>query len=374
MPGTVIQGFFPNGLGRLTAGQSIQPKAASGPPAWVQQRIAMEQRTIAPAPSAPAQRPVMQRMTPSGSAIELSPNMARFGNDAGQPLPTDVRHKMESVFGTNFNDVRVHVGAHAASIGALAFTHGSHIHFAPGQYAPNTPQGQRILGHELAHVVQQRCGRVRNPFNAGVAVVHDANLEGEAERMALRAATPAKKACCDECAEVVQPAARASTNPFASNKKAKKAKATARAQASVAEDAAKAFKLCLSEVKFVGTFQKHVMEGEDAGTSHTGYHSENAKTGVQFGACKMGDENDAKVYSGSCRKSGKAVFKDSTFFPKTWDIAKIRNEVAHAFCKAEASAKECEGVPWCGEAETAGIVIGGFGSKAAVETAFPVIT
>ena len=37
-------------------------------------------------------------------------------------------------------------------------TKGDEIHFAPGAYNPGSLQGQRLLGHELAHVVQQRKG------------------------------------------------------------------------------------------------------------------------------------------------------------------------------------------------------------------------
>ena len=77
------------------------------------------------------------------------------------------------------------------SIGALAFTHGTDLYFAPGQYNPQSTQGQQLLGHELTHVVQQRAGRVRNPLGAGVAVVQDPALEAEAERMGLRAASAA---------------------------------------------------------------------------------------------------------------------------------------------------------------------------------------
>jgi len=68
----------------------------------------------------------------------------------------------------------------------LAFTHGSNIHFAPGQYDPSSARGQQILGHELAHVVQQRTGRVRNPFGTGLAVVQDPALEAEAEQTSRR--------------------------------------------------------------------------------------------------------------------------------------------------------------------------------------------
>src|SRR5271157_6257447 len=103
-------------------------------------------------------------------------------------MPQTIQAKMESVFGTSFGDVRIHEGPEAASIGAFAFTQGSSIFFAPGQYNPNTPGGQRLLGQQLAHVVQQRSGRVRNPFGAGMAVVHDPLLKAEAEMMGSRAA------------------------------------------------------------------------------------------------------------------------------------------------------------------------------------------
>lgn len=106
----------------------------------------------------------------------------------GWPLPQDVRAKMESALGANFSDVRIHVGPEASAIGAIAFTWGSDIHFAPGQYNPHTPHGQSLLGHELTHVVQQRAGRVANPFGSGVAVVQDQALEDEADRLGRQAA------------------------------------------------------------------------------------------------------------------------------------------------------------------------------------------
>jgi hypothetical protein len=117
----------------------------------------------------------------------------------GQPLPSEVRSKMEAAFSADFSDVRVHVGHEASRIGAIAYTWGSNIHFAPGHYNPHTLQGQKVLGHELWHVVQQKAGRVKNPFGGGVAVVQDHALEAEADRMGERAALTAapRKACCD---------------------------------------------------------------------------------------------------------------------------------------------------------------------------------
>ncbi len=128
------------------------------------------------------------------STIQMRPGIDAFPVDlrrksGGSPLPKDVQAKMERALGASFADVRVHVGPEASSIGAIAFTWGSDIHFAPGQYNPHTPQGQFLLGHELTHVVQQRAGRVSNPFGSGVAVVQDHALEAEADRLGRIAAT-----------------------------------------------------------------------------------------------------------------------------------------------------------------------------------------
>ena len=53
----------------------------------------------------------------NGAAFQLPANLANFSG-GGQPLPPDVRHKMESFFGASFGEVRVHVGPHASAIGA----------------------------------------------------------------------------------------------------------------------------------------------------------------------------------------------------------------------------------------------------------------
>jgi len=149
-----------------------------------------------------------------GHARPLPPGLIHpGGGGGGRPLPEAVRRNMESAFGSDFSDVRIHVGPQASAIGALAFTLGSDIHFAPGLYNPESHHGQHLLGHELAHVVQQRAGRVRNPFGSGVAVVQDPALEAEADRLGQRAAThvaaPALQAA---------PGARASRPPGAQAK------------------------------------------------------------------------------------------------------------------------------------------------------------
>ncbi len=127
----------------------------------------------------------IQRKSANGVEAFQVPLRPKAG---GLPLPSDVRSKMETAFGADFSNVRVHIGHEVSSLGAIAYTWGTNIHFAPGQYNPHTIQGQKLLGHELWHVVQQQQGRVRNPFGGGVAVVQDHALEAEADRMGARAA------------------------------------------------------------------------------------------------------------------------------------------------------------------------------------------
>lgn len=86
----------------------------------------------------------------------------------GLPLPPSLRHKMESQFGTDFSAVRIHEGPQAEHMGATAYTRGNDIYFAPGRYDPGSQQGREMLGHELAHVVQQAQGRVA--INLGSAL------------------------------------------------------------------------------------------------------------------------------------------------------------------------------------------------------------
>lgn len=115
--------------------------------------------------------------------VQMSKN-----NNTG--MPDEVKNKMERAFQTDFSDVKVHTNSEKASdIGALAYTQGSDVHFASGQYNPGEQVGQRILGHELAHVVQQREGRVQPTTQAmGMPVNDDSGLESEADNLGARAA------------------------------------------------------------------------------------------------------------------------------------------------------------------------------------------
>jgi hypothetical protein len=80
----------------------------------------------------------------------------------GKPLDASTRDFMEMRFTHDFSSVRVHTDARAAKsaqeVNARAYTVGGDIIFGAGQYSPRTGVGQRLLAHELTHVVQQRTG------------------------------------------------------------------------------------------------------------------------------------------------------------------------------------------------------------------------
>jgi hypothetical protein len=78
----------------------------------------------------------------------------------GSPLDSDAREKLEASMGEDFSDVRVHADSNAdalsRSIQADAFTTGADVFFRSGKYEPLSSDGQKLLAHELTHVVQQR--------------------------------------------------------------------------------------------------------------------------------------------------------------------------------------------------------------------------
>lgn len=93
---------------------------------------------------------------------EVDPNIeAQLQNSkgSGQPLDERTQQNMKQSFGADFAGVRVHTGNTAVqmnqSLGAQAFTNGSNIYFNKGNYNPSSKNGNKLLAHELTHVVQQ---------------------------------------------------------------------------------------------------------------------------------------------------------------------------------------------------------------------------
>jgi outer membrane protein OmpA-like peptidoglycan-associated protein len=110
------------------------------------------------------------------------PIVGRVLESGGVPLDGVLRAHLEPRFGHDFSRIRVHAGdtaaASAEAVGARAYTVGDHIAFAAGEYRPATPEGRRLVAHELTHAIQDGA-----PLAAGAAPEVGA-VDDPAERQA----------------------------------------------------------------------------------------------------------------------------------------------------------------------------------------------
>ena len=96
-----------------------------------------------------------------GTDGRLVPEKMRLGSQFDEPRRLDVTtlSRMEGFLGGDFAGVRIHTGPGAAQVtnrfAAEAVTVKDHIFFAPGRFNPSTTEGQRLLAHELTHVMQK---------------------------------------------------------------------------------------------------------------------------------------------------------------------------------------------------------------------------
>ena len=106
-------------------------------------------------------KPLVQRRVSSSkpALAEAPPIVHEVLRSPGRSLEPSTRRSMEARFGHDFSRVRVHTDGKAAAsaqaVNARAYTVGRDLVFGPGEYAPNSREGQQLLVHELVHVVQQ---------------------------------------------------------------------------------------------------------------------------------------------------------------------------------------------------------------------------
>jgi len=119
---------------------------------------------------------------------EAPPIVHEVLNSPGQSLDPDTLAFMESRFGHDFSQVRLHTDAKAAesaqSVNARAYTVGQDVVFGERRYAPGKREGRRLIAHELAHTVQQ--SRTATPVPARFAIIGEptSSLEREAHSVA----------------------------------------------------------------------------------------------------------------------------------------------------------------------------------------------
>ncbi|MGB0789473.1 MAG: eCIS core domain-containing protein, partial [Marinirhabdus sp.] len=77
----------------------------------------------------------------------------------GSKMDDTTKTRMDSGFGTDFSNVRIHTGSTAVqmnqNLGSQAFATGNDIYFNQGKYSPGSKQGDHLLAHELTHTIQQ---------------------------------------------------------------------------------------------------------------------------------------------------------------------------------------------------------------------------
>jgi uncharacterized protein DUF4157 len=104
-----------------------------------------------------------------GAARAHDAGAVRSQLGAGHSLDSRVQSQMSMAFGHDFSGVRVHTDSRATSLSsdlnARAFTIGSDVAFASGEYQPGTPVGDALIAHELAHVVQQSAAAQSSPMS-----------------------------------------------------------------------------------------------------------------------------------------------------------------------------------------------------------------
>lgn len=179
------------GIERWNAGESVASDvAAAGLGAGAM-------ASAAAAPAAPGQGgagAVQLKASGAGGVEPDSPGAVLGELGSGSALDAAHGGRLGAAMDDDFGDVRIHTDATAArkatELGARAFTVGTHVAFAAGEYRPGTPEGDALLAHELAHVQQQRGGAIdATARKQEVIEGPEGALEQEADQVAAHAVT-----------------------------------------------------------------------------------------------------------------------------------------------------------------------------------------
>ncbi len=138
------------------------------------------QRTVG---NASVQRFLAQRSGQGPSEVdEDTATTINTHRGSGQTLDEGIAGKAGAVMGQDFSGVNVHTDSTAdnlsRNLGAVAFTTGNDIFFRSGAYSPKSSEGQKLISHELTHVVQQGAS---TPAVQSKMTVNDPNDQYEKE-------------------------------------------------------------------------------------------------------------------------------------------------------------------------------------------------
>ena len=165
-----------------------------------------QEKTRRPVPGrggASAVQPVSEAAPPNSSYADLSdspsggleqqmqarmtshfPDASRLSRGSGRALtlPDQVQSTIEQHFGHSIDNLRFRESSDVESIGAKAYARGDEIHFAPGQFHPDTALGRKMIGHEVAHILQQAKGGLGDggELNVDRSMEDRADMQGDA--------------------------------------------------------------------------------------------------------------------------------------------------------------------------------------------------
>jgi hypothetical protein len=147
--------------------------------------------------------PTERQFGPGGGSLgPAAASRVRAKQGGGEPLAAPIQQRMEGAFSHRFADVRVHADSEAdllnRSIGASAFTLGSDIFLSQRTSGISAPGTDRLLAHELTHVVQQRGAAPGGPLT-----VDPVDAPGEREAAAI-----AQSVSAGDATTALAPAAR----------------------------------------------------------------------------------------------------------------------------------------------------------------------
>lgn len=135
---------------------------------------------------------IQKKGSESGTvASEAITSQIQATRGGGSSLPENTKSFMESRFGTDFSDVRIHSGDYAVQLSrelnAQAFTMGSDIYFNADKFAPESPEGKRLLAHELTHTVQQGHTQIHTKIQRTIGDGHDLSSPRMANNLLFQA-------------------------------------------------------------------------------------------------------------------------------------------------------------------------------------------
>ncbi len=141
------------------------------------------------------QPPALQLKSFGGDEDEEDKAVQKKSTESPTTLSSEENVKAKQTFGMDMSDVKIHQNSNQATeLGAQAFTQGTDVVFGKG-HDKSTPEGKELLGHELAHVAQQKAGQVSPTTSVNnLPVNDDKKLESQADSLgAAFANTSAKK-------------------------------------------------------------------------------------------------------------------------------------------------------------------------------------